>query len=282
MEKTDKREIASAFRERLREVIDRRGETVSAFARRCGLDRSALSNFLDAHSTRLPRSETLAAIATAERLSIDWLLGLSQDEGAIGEVASVFSIEQASKGRNEPLLSAWHNEAAGYKIRYSPSSLPDLLRTPAVIAYEFNLETGVSADAKEGLSQHQLDYTRLPETDMEVILPYQRLENLANGADIWSRLERGKRQAQLVHMADLLEELYPTFRLFLYDGRTEFVAPYTIFGPKRAALYIGQMYMVVNSVDHIRQLTKRFDDAIRGAVVAPDRAADWISSLKVQ
>ena len=151
-----------------------------------------------------------------------------------------------------------------------------------MIAYEFNLETGVSADAKEGLSQHQLDYTRLPETDMEVILPYQRLENLANGADIWSRLERGKRQAQLVHMADLLEELYPTFRLFLYDGRTEFVAPYTIFGPKRAALYIGQMYMVVNSVDHIRQLTKRFDDAIRGAVVAPDRAADWISSLKVQ
>ena len=36
-------------------------------------------------------------------------------------------------------------------------------------------------------------------------------------------------------MATLLDDLYPTFRLFLYDGRMRYSIPYTIFGPYRAA-----------------------------------------------
>ncbi len=275
----DKRHISQQFSARLRDLLERRGETISAFARRCGLDRSALSQFLDENSTRLPRSETLAAIAAAEQLSVDWLLGFSQDELGLGEVTSDFEIERTGPEQDQSLLSVWHTEAAGYKIRYAPSSLPDLLRTPAVTRFEFGINQLVSADEKADFSKQQLDYTRLPETDMEVVMPFQRLENLASGVDIWRGLERGKRIAQLEHMAKLLDELYPTFRLFLYDGRHHFLAPFTIFGPKRAALYLGGMYMVVNSVDHITQLTKRFDESIRVATVAPDRASEWVEQL---
>ena len=32
----------------------------------------------------------------------------------------------------------WHREACGYKIRYVPTTLPDLLKTEAVAEYEFN------------------------------------------------------------------------------------------------------------------------------------------------
>jgi hypothetical protein len=37
----------------------------------------------------------------------------------------------------------------------------------------------------------------------------------------------------------------------------------------RAALYIGQMYLVLTSAEHVRTLTRQFDDLIKGAVVQP-------------
>jgi hypothetical protein len=80
-------------------------------------------------------------------------------------------------------------------------------------------------------------------------------------------------------MARLTEELYPTFRLFLYDGRRRFAAPYTVFGPQRAALYLGGLYLVVNSVEHIRALTRHFDGLIRNAVIGPDRVSAHLAGL---
>lgn len=277
----DKRSISQNFRERLKLLIERRGESTSLFAKRCGLDRSALSQFLDEQVIRLPRAETLAAIALSENISVDWILGLSQDEGKLGEVVSIHNIEQGASGYQDSALSEWQKEAVGYKIRYSPSSLPDLLRTKAVTEYEFGAQTDSYADVKAGLSQQQLDYTRLPETDMEVVMPLQRLQNLADGTDIWKGLARGARQAQIEQIARLLDELYPTFRLFLYDGQIHYSSAFTVFGPKRAAVYLGEMYMVINAVEHIRDLTKRFDSIIRVAIVSPDKAADWVRNLKV-
>ena len=279
--KASKRNICETFKLRLASLIARSGLSVSAFSKRCGLDRSALSQFLNDGSLRLPRSETLVSIAASENVSVDWLLGLSQDEAVVGEVSSVFDIEHASAEQDRSLLAEWHTEAAGYKIRYAPSSLPDLVRTPAVVNYEFGEKQSVQTRDKTEFAREQLDYSRLPETDMEVVMPFQRLENLASGKDIWNGLLRGQRQAQLEHMIHQIEELYPTFRLFLYDGRKHYLSPFTIFGPKRAAVYLGDMYMVINSVEHIRQLTRRFDEAIRLASIPPDRTSDWIKNLKV-
>ena len=69
------------------------------------------------------------------------------------------------------------------------------------------------------------------------------------------------------HIADLIDELYPSLRWYLYDGRPEYAVPVTIFGPKRAALYAGNMYLVFTTTEHIRVLTRRFDDLIRRAVI---------------
>ncbi len=273
--------MADNFRQRLAELIERRGETVSAFARRCRLDRSALSQFLDASVLRLPRAETLAAISSAESVSIDWLLGLRQDEENFGELTSLMNVEAGDYGSHDSALASWLRAASGYKIRYSPSSIPDLLRTKAVNDYEFGSTTQIYADVKSGQTQEQRDYSRLPETDMEVVMPFQRLENLARGVDIWEGLARGVRQAQLEEIARLLDELYPTFRLFLYDGTYNYCAPFTVFGPTRAAVYLGDMYLVINSADQIRELARRFDSVIRQAEITPDRAAEWVGNLKV-
>ncbi len=278
----DKRDIVHTFQERLRLLRDRRSSSMADLSRRWGVDRSALSQFLDHGATRLPRAETLCAIASAETVSVDWLLGLSQNETTIAEVARAESIEVFEDKAGETRLAEWHREAVGYKIRYVPATLPDLLRTPAVLNYEFRSQDRDLIDAKAGQTESQLAYTRRPETDMEVVMPRQRIESFAAGTGIWSGLSRGVRQAQIDHMARLLDELYPTFRLFLFDGLKAFSAPFTVFGPKRAAIYLGDMYLVTHSVEQIRELTARFDHLIRIAEVGPDRAAAHIAGLEVK
>ena len=64
-------------------------------------------------------------------------------------------------------------------------------------------------------------------------------------------------------MIELTGELYPSLRWFLFDGLQRFAAPVTVFGPIRAALYLGQMYLVLSSAEHVRELTIHFDDHIR-------------------
>ena len=71
----------------------------------------------------------------------------------------------------------------------------------------------------------------------------------------------------------------PTFRWFLYDDRQVYSAPVTIFGPMRAALYVGQAYLVFSSTEHIRGLTGHFDALVRAAVVQPTEIPTYLQAL---
>lgn len=266
----DRRQTVEVFRERLNEVIERTGLSRTAFAGRAGLDRSTLSQLLSQGNERLPRAETIAAIAAREQVSIDWLLGLSQ-EGQIATdvIPQALEIESGPATPADARLARWHAEAAGYKIRYVPTTLPDLLRTEEVIRYEYQGHDAVLPQARIEQAEQRLAYSRLPETDMEVCSPIQSLEMFAKGQGVWKHLAVESRAAQINSMIVLLDELYPTFRLFLYDGLHNYSVPVTIFGPKRAAVYFGDMYFVFNSTEHIRVLTNRFDELIRAAIVQP-------------
>ena len=66
---------------------------------------------------------------------------------------------------------------------------------------------------------------------------------------------------------------------FLFDGLQRYAAPVTIFGPQRAALYLGQMYLVLTSSEHVRTLSKHFDDLIRGAIVQPHEISHYLGEL---
>ena len=69
----------------------------------------------------------------------------------------------------------------GYKIRYVPTALPDLLRTEAVRAFDFNAQNLHERVARDKQARDQLVYSRRPETDMEVCMPLQRLEQFCQG-----------------------------------------------------------------------------------------------------
>jgi len=274
----DKRDLSTLFRERLKLLLTRSDLNRSAFAATVGIDRSALSQLLSGASTRLPRAETLLAIAAEFKVSLDWLLGLSHDEGVTGEIRESLEIEEASGGFDRTLLAKWHAEAVGTKIRYVPAGIPDLLRTEALVDYEAGI-TNRNREAQADETQYRIDYSRRPETDMEVCMPRHTLEIFARGLGIWNGFPPQERRAQLLHMAVLLDDLYPTFRLFLYDGRMRYSIPYTIFGPYRAAIYVGDMYLVLNAPAPIRTLTGHFDQLIRAAEINAHEAAAFTQRL---
>lgn len=276
----DRRRTVEIFRERLTDVIARSGMSRTAFAARSGLDRSTLSQLLSPSNDRLPRAETIAAIAEHEQVSVDWLLGLSQ-EGQLGAdvMGQVLEIEPGAASPADARLARWHAEAAGYKIRYVPTSLPDLLKTEEIIRYEFQ-EHGLTDPAVQiEQAERRLAYSRRPETDIEACSSLQSIEGFARGEGLWGGLPAASRAKQLDAMIKLVDELYPTFRWFLFDGLQRYSVPLTIFGPQRAAVYVGNMYFVFNSTEHIRVLARHFDELIRAAVVQPPDVIDVLRGL---
>lgn len=275
-----KEDMVETLRERLASVIDRSGVSRSAFAKKVGIDRSTLSQLLSGSSDRLPRVETLEAIASTEQVSIDWLLGLSQQGGLQANIVPhEIEIQPGSRSPSDERLAHWYAEAAGYKVRYVPATIPDLLKTPTVIEYEFVSSAASTPAQRRQIGQELLDYQRRPETDVEVCSARQSLESLAHGWGIWRDLPYDARYEQLAHMIRLTRQLYPTFRWFLFDGVSHFSAPVTIFGPQRAAIYIGQAYLVLNGRDHIQQLITLFDGLIRVAEVQANEVSVYLSEL---
>jgi transcriptional regulator with XRE-family HTH domain len=275
-----RRHTVDIFRTRLVEIIGRGGTSRSAFASRVGMDRSTLSQLLSTENDRLPRVETLASIARSEQVSIDWLVGLSQEGPLAANVLKQsVHVEASAPSPADDRLAAWHEEATGYKIRYVPTTLPDLLKTRRVIEYEYNQFAAVDAEKSQVLTRAKLDLQRNTDSDVEVCNSVQAVEGFARGDGVWRDLDREARKEQIAHMIELAGELYPGFRWFLYDSKNRFSVPFTVFGPKRVALYVGQAYLVFTSLEHIRYFTKHFEDLIRGAVVQPSEIVPFLTNL---
>lgn len=276
----DRRDLLATFRERLVQVITRSGMTRSQFAQQNALDRSTLSQLLSDANRRLPRVETLAEVATTQQVSIDWLLGLTHAGPMQAEMLhEQTSFEHDALSPNDERLIAWFAEAQGYKIRYVPSTLPDLLKTDDVIVHELTHYVASRPEQKIEIAATRLAWTRAPGSDVECSNSLQAVESFARGEGIWRSLPIAQREAQMERMIALTDELYPTLRWFLFDGLQRYAAPVTIFGPQRAALYLGQMYLVLTSSEHVRTLSAHFDDLIRGAVVQPNEVSRYLEEL---
>jgi len=279
----ERRETVERFRERLAELVRRSNQSQAAYAERVGLDRSTLSQLLSAANDRLPRADNIVAIARAEQVSIDWLLGLTQEGRSGADIlrASV-QIEANARSPADERLERWHDEAMGYKIRYVPATLPDLLKIEEVVEFEYRESAAFTPEQSLETSQKKLAYLRRPETEMEVSSARQTLDIFASAQGRWHGLGARVRKRQLQRMIELHQELYPGFRWFLYDVNRRYSIPVIIFGPKRAVIYVGQMYLVFNTLEHVRVFTAHFDDLVRSAVVQPTEIVDYLRKLLAQ
>lgn len=283
MTPTDRQHAVTTFRSRLLELIDREAVSRSGFAALVGMDRSTLSQLLSPDNERLPRAETVIAIAAGLEVSCDWLLGLTQDGYQRTELLptdrDALEIESGATSPLDDRLMQWHREASGYKIRYVPTTLPDLLKTETVIRYECPDLVETSPEASLEHSAYRLDYSRDPDTEMEACCASQALVAFARGDGVWSGLDAAARREQIEHMIRLTDELYPTFRWLLYDGLRHYSAPVTLFGAQRAVLYVGNLYFVFNTTDHIRVLTAHFDGLVKAATVHPTDMGAYLQGL---
>jgi transcriptional regulator with XRE-family HTH domain len=267
----DKRALAAAFRERLQVLLAEERGGVAGFVRDTGVDRSALSQFLDPQVDRMPRAEALRRIAEARGVTTDWLLSLSNAPEGRQEVAPSVQIESAEAPGGGSPIDQWRREAGGMKLRYVPSSLPDMLHLAEDALPE--------ADARANAAENVLGGFRLGEMDVEIAMPVQTLQDLAEGTGLWRGTAAGVRRRQLAHMAATCAETYPTLRLHLFDGRDSFAAPFTVFGRIRAALYLGEAYLVVTSAEQVGALSRLFDNLVRRAMVGPERVHETLLAL---
>lgn len=265
-DKFDKRDRAAQFRLRLARAMDQRKMSQSALARTIGVDRSTVSQLLTDSGARLPNAHVVGSCASALGVSADWLLSLSnRPESAAELLASSLTMTEAPRALVDERIFEWHQEAAGYKIRYVPATLPDMLKTRAVLEWEYAPHLGRTADQAIGASEDRLTWMRGAQSDYEIAMPLYEIHSFAHGTGYYDGLPLQVRLDQIDHMLELCEQLYPRMRIYLFDAKRLYSAPVTIFGPLLCVFYAGSHYMAFRDRDRIEVFTRHFDTLVREA-----------------
>ncbi|MEO0402518.1 MAG: helix-turn-helix transcriptional regulator [Pseudomonadota bacterium] len=262
----DKRVRADRFRNRLARAMRTQNVTQSALARHAGTDRSTISQALADDGARLPGAHVVGACAQALGVSTDWLLGLSdRPESAAALTAAALSLTQAPRALIDERIFGWHQEAAGYKIRHVPAGLPDMLKTNALLEWEYGPHLGRTTTQAINASRDRLNWMRGAQSDYEIAMPLFELHSFAAGTGYYDGLSADMRHEQLAHLLSLSAQLYPRMRIYLFDQRKLYSAPITVFGPLLAVLYTGGHYMAFRDRERIETLSLHFDDLVRQA-----------------
>lgn len=277
---SDKRDRARVLRERLGQAITQAGMSHSDLARRVGADRSTISSLLTTQHPRLPNAQILAECARALGTSTDWLLGLTdRPEQTAALVANAAQLTKAPRALVDEQIFAWHQETDGYKIRHVPAGLPDMLKTDAMLRWEYSPSLGRTADQAIGASNDRLDWMRASASDYEIAMPIHDLRAFARGEGYYTGIPVDMRKAQLTNMAQVYDQLYPRLRVFLFNARKLYSAPLTIFGPLQAVIYLGSNYIGFRDKDRVQALTRHFDGLIRESDTASREVPTILAKL---
>lgn len=264
--KVDKRDRATLFRTRLQQGLAERHLSQSGLARAVGVDRSTISQLLMESGARLPNAQVVAECASALGVSADWLLGLTDRPERLADLlAASMSITEAPRALIDDTIYGWHREAAGYKIRHVPATLPDMLKTRALMRWEYEPQLGRTVDQAIGASEDRLGWMRQARSDYEIALPLHEIEAMAHGEGYYRGLPAAIRLEQIERLASLYDQLYPSLRLYCFDARRLYSAPVTIFGPLLAVLYLGRNYIAFRDRERIDAVTQHFDALVRQA-----------------
>jgi transcriptional regulator with XRE-family HTH domain len=276
----DKRDRSALFRTRLQTAMTLSGDTQSSLSRKTGADRSTLSQILVGTNARLPNANLVAECAQSLGVSADWLLGLSdQPEPTAQVLAQAMTMADAPRALIDAQIFAWHQEAAGYKIRHVPAGLPDMIKINEMLEWEYEPTLGRTIGQAIGASADRLNWMSKAQSDYEIALPLHDLYAFARAEGYYHDCPHDIRIKQLKHLKTLVQQLYPCLRLSLFNARRVYSAPITIFGPLLAVIYLGQKYLVFRDRERISALTQHFDGLIREAHIGSRGLPDLIQTL---
>ncbi len=276
----EKQTRATLFRTRLAEAMASRAMTQSALARAAGVDRSTISQILSTQGDRLPGAQLAADCAEALQISADWLLGLTgRPEPVADLLAATVTMKEAPRALIDETIFGWHQEAAGYKIRHVPATLPDMLKTRAMVEWEYRPQLGRTAEQAFGAFDDRLSWMKNARSDYEIALPLHELAAFSTATGYYTDLPDDVRRAQLDHLATLCDQLYPSLRIYLFDARRVFSAPVTIFGPLLAVVYLGRDYLAFRDSVRVARLSDHFDWLVREAALSARDVAAYLRSI---
>ena len=260
----DKRDRASLFRDRLAQSMAERDVTQSGLARAVGVDRSTISQLLGDQGARLPNAQVVAECAAALGVSADWLLGLTERPERLADIlATSLSMTEAPRALIDETIFGWHREAAGYKIRHVPATLPDMLKTRAMLRWEYEPQLGRTTEQAIGASEDRLNLMRRSGSDYEIALPQHELLSFVRAEGYYAGLPADIRRDQIAHLCALYAQLYPALRIYVFDARRVFSAPVTIFGPLLAVIYLGRHYVAFRDSARVTSFSAHFDWLVR-------------------
>lgn len=238
----------------------------SALARAVGVDRSTISQLLKGTDARLPNAHVVGACAQALGVSADWLLSLSdRPESAADLMSNALTLTEAPRALVDERIYEWHREAAGYKIRHVPAALPDMLKTRAMLEWEYSPHLGRTARQAINASEDRLNWMRSTQSDYEICMPLYELDCFAHGTGYYEGLPLQTRLDQIDRFLTLADQLYPRLRIYLFDAQRLYSAPVTIFGPLLCVFYAGGHYLAFRDRDRIETFTTHFDTLVREA-----------------
>ncbi|MFZ1725740.1 MAG: helix-turn-helix transcriptional regulator [Albidovulum sp.] len=260
----DKRHRASLFRDRLSQAMAEQAVSQSGLARNVGVDRSTISQLLTGDGARLPNAQVVAECAASLGVSADWLLGLSERPERLADLlATSLTMTEAPRALIDETIFGWHQEAAGFKVRHVPATLPDMLKTRAMLRWEYEPQLGRSSDQAIGASEDRLGWMRDARSDYEIALPLHEIEAFARAEGYYRDLPADIRRDQIARLSDLYAQLYPTLRIYVFDARRVFSAPVTIFGPLLAVIYLGRHYIAFRDTARVSSFSAHFDWLVR-------------------
>ncbi len=228
----------------------------------------------------MPNAQLAAECAQVLSVSTDWLLGLTDRRERPGEIiAAAISMPRAARSSADEQLLEWHREAAGYKVRHVPATLPDVLKSEELLKWEYRRFLGKSPNQAIGAMRDRHAWMREQLSDYEIAVSIGELKAFAAGQGYYDGLSAKIRRRQLDALITAVEDNYPSLRLFLYDERRVFSAPITVFGPLLGVIYVGNFYLALRSKERVRQLAAHFDGLIREATVDARDVGKWLKAL---
>jgi len=276
----DKRDRSDIFRSRLIEGMRASGLSKSALARSCNVDRSTIAQLLNVAEARLPNAHLAAECAVTLGVSVDWLLGLTDRSETTADLLNTsFRFTDAERTPADEQIDDWHKEAKGYKIRHVPATLPDILKTDAVLEFEYAAFKDKTPTQALSAVRDKTKWLDHPGSDYEICVPRDLVESLAKGEGYWRGLPEAARIEQIQFMSTRCKELYPSLRVYLYDSKVVFSAPFTVFGSLLVAVYVGRYYLVFRENRQVRAMTDHFDQLVRNAQIDARSAADYIADM---
>ncbi len=277
------REQFRLFQQRLNQAFKEQDIVPARFSKQTGIARSTLSDLLKGEDIRLPRLDTIVALAEHLDVTSDWLLGLSNEKNKVSEIIEsalqVAETEQASKDK-DPLHQWLSTEMTDTKLRQACLFFPDHMATIDVLLYKYKdryEHHGLTSEKVDAFSHSYRD--KIEHISVEMCAPLVNIETFAYGHDIWSELALEARQRQLLALADRLEETYPKHQMYLYDGLRNKPPMFILYGHQKASLWIGSYHLIFHIPKQVEAFHKQFDQHIRNTLIYPHEAPNYLREL---